>query len=56
MKITVTTTVPASPDGVTTELYRAGQTYDLPEALAALFLREKWGKAAKQAAGPAENK
>jgi hypothetical protein len=43
MRITVTKTTPASTDGLTVELYRAGQTYDLAPRLAEVFQREGWG-------------
>lgn len=68
MKITVTTTMLAAPDGITTRRYLAGETYNMPDELGAVFVREKWGTEVretggtiesgekKKAKGPAENK
>lgn len=49
-------TLPGSPDGVTTRLYRAGEVVDLPDALAELFLGAKAATEIKKAKGPSENK
>lgn len=57
--ITVTKTQQASPDGVHIQEYEAGATYEMPEALAQVFLEQKWGARAdekKSAKGPRENK
>jgi hypothetical protein len=47
-----------SPDGIQIDTYRAGQVYDLPSDLAAVFLREGWAEHDRlKAIGPApENK
>ncbi len=46
MRILVTKTTRAAPDGVTVHRYRAGETADMPEDLARVFLREGWGREA----------
>lgn len=56
MKVTVTQTVKASPDGLRTHTYESGHTYDMQAHLAEIFLREGWGKEAKKGAGPSQNK
>ena len=59
MKIEVVKTMAGSPDGVTHKIYLAGETYEMPEALGAVFVREKWGKDQtdkKRGKGPDENK
>ncbi len=60
MQIAVTTTMPGSPDGIRTNVYEAGQSYDMPDDLAAVFVREKWGAEPKPApklkSGPDDNK
>lgn len=50
MRILVTKTTRAAPDGVTVRRYRAGETAEMPEDLARVFLREGWGR---EAAAPA---
>lgn len=44
MQIHVTETQKGSPDGVQVIRYRAGETYEMPDSLAAVFLREGWGR------------
>ena len=46
MRIRVTKTTRAAPDGVTVRSYRAGETAEMPEELARVFLREGWGREA----------
>ncbi len=46
MRILVTKTTRAAPDGVTVRSYRAGETVEMPEDLARVFLREGWGREA----------
>ena len=46
MRILVTKTTRAAPDGVTVRRYRAGETAEMPEDLARVFLREGWGREA----------
>ncbi len=46
MRILVTKTTRAAPDGVTVRSYRAGETAEMPEELARVFLREGWGREA----------
>ncbi len=46
MRILVTKTTRAAPDGVTVRSYRAGETAEMPEDLARVFLREGWGREA----------
>lgn len=48
MKILVTKTMPAAADGVHTQRYRAGETYEMPDDLGAVFVRERWGKELKE--------
>jgi hypothetical protein len=43
MKIRVTETKQASPNGIVVETYEAGVEYDMPDALGAVFVREGWG-------------
>jgi hypothetical protein len=49
MRIRVTKTTRAAPDGVTVRSYRAGETAEMPEDLARVFLREGWGRAVEAA-------
>ncbi len=49
MRILVTKTTRAAPDGVTVRSYRAGGTAEMPEDLARVFLREGWGRAVEAA-------
>ncbi len=46
MRILVTKTTRAAPGGVTVRSYRAGETAEMPEDLARVFLREGWGREA----------
>ena len=46
MRILVTKTTRAAPDGVTVRSYRAGETAEMPAGLARVFLREGWGREA----------
>ncbi len=41
-----------APDGFTVRTYRAGETHDLPDDLAQVFLREGWGKPAVRPSEP----
>ncbi len=49
MRILITKTTRAAPDGVTVRSYRAGETAEMPEDLARVFLREGWGRAVEAA-------
>ncbi len=49
MRILVTKTTRAAPDGVTVRSYRAGETAEMPADLARVFLREGWGRAMEAA-------
>ena len=53
MRILVTKTTRAAPDGVTVRSYRAGETAEMPEDLARVFLREGWGREADAPASKA---
>ncbi len=44
MRIRVTKTTRAAPDGVTVRSYRACETAEMPADLARVFLREGWGR------------
>ncbi len=44
MRILVTKTTRAAPDGLTVCRYEAGQSYDLPADLARVFIKEGWGR------------
>ena len=46
MRILVTKTTRAAPDGVTVRSYRAGETADMPADLARVFIAEGWGREA----------
>jgi hypothetical protein len=52
MQISVTKTMRGAPDGVHTQTYVAGVTYDMPDDLGAVFVRERWGKAVQAPAPP----
>jgi hypothetical protein len=65
--VKMTKTREGSPDGIAVQRYEAGKTYDLPAALATVFVAEDWGKIVppkkegggnntKMADGPTENK
>ncbi len=65
MRIMMLQTMDGSPDGVTVNQYRKGETYDVPDSLGTVFLKEKWAERAKakpdaeenkQRKGPKENK
>ena len=53
MRILVTKTTRAAPDGVTVRSYRAGEIAEMPEDLARVFLREGWGREADGTANKA---
>ena len=56
MRILVTRTTRAAPDGVTVTTYAAGEHYELPEELAKAFIAEGWGRLpARGLAGGASN-
>ncbi len=42
MKLKMNRTRYGSPDGVQVEEYKKGETYDVRETLAAIFLKERW--------------
>ncbi len=46
MRILATKTARAAPDGVTVRRYRAGETAEMPDDLARVFLREGWDREA----------
>ena len=48
MRIKMLRTQPGSPDGVEVNVYEAGESYELPDDLAAVFLREDWAEAASE--------
>ncbi len=59
VRIHILETRDGSPDGITVVRYRPGETHDMPVDLAAVFLREGWGKVVpkRKDTGPApENK
>lgn len=58
MRVFVTEAKQASPDGIAILSYEAGQAYDMPEALAAVFAAEGWGhvQGDERAPGPLETK
>jgi hypothetical protein len=41
--IRVLTNTAASPNGIQVNVYEAGRSYELPEELARVFVREGWG-------------
>ncbi len=49
MRVLVTKTTRAAPDGLTVRRYEAGQSYDLPADLARVFIAEGWGRAMEAA-------
>lgn len=53
MKIQITQTVEASPNGIAKFLYREGEEYavpssKMPDDLAKVFIKEKWAKEVKE--------
>ena len=48
MKIAVTKTMSGAPDGVHTQKYVAGETYEMPDDLGSVFVRERWGREVKE--------
>lgn len=57
MLVEIIKSQPGSPDGNTVIDYQAGQTYQMPDDLAAIYLREGWGRSAEKAVEAApENK
>ena len=48
MKIAVTKTMSGAPDGVHTQKYVAGETYEMPDDLGSVFVRERWGMEVKE--------
>lgn len=44
VKVRMLQTQRGSPDGVHVHVYEQGQTYDLPESLAVVFLRQQWAE------------
>jgi len=50
MNVKMIKTVNGSPDGVTVNRYEAGHEYDIPEDLAAVFLKAKMAKQVKESA------
>ncbi len=49
MRVLVTKTTRATPDGLMVRRYEAGQSYDLPADLARVFIAEGWGRAMEAA-------
>ncbi len=49
MRVLVTKTTRAAPDGLMVRRYEAGQSYDLPADLARVFIAEGWGRAMEAA-------
>lgn len=45
MQIQITRSVPGSPNGIDVIDYQAGETVEMPDHLAAVYVREGWGKA-----------
>lgn len=60
MRIKMLSTRRGSPDGVRVLSYRDGETYEVPDELGQVFLREGWAlrprRARKDAGGAPENK
>ena len=49
MKIRMLKTMQAAPNGIAIVTYSEGETYDLPQNLAEIFIRESWGETLKNA-------
>lgn len=47
MRVDVTKTMNGSTTGLDCITYQAGQTYDMPDDLGTVFVREGWGKSAE---------
>jgi hypothetical protein len=56
MKVRMKKTVKGSPDGINVFEYEIGKSYDLPEELVKVFLKEKWAIQDKSMEGPKETK
>ena len=61
MKVRMNSTRRGSPDGIAVHEYYKGESYDLPESLAQVFVEEKWAspvsdKAEAKAQPKAESK
>lgn len=56
MRVHVTKTRKGSPDGIEVREYQAGESYEMPDSLGAVFLREGWAEADKSLPGPEETK
>lgn len=59
MKIRMLKTMNGSPDGIRVRTYIEDLVYDLPESLAKVFTKQKWGKrlrSTKNTNGAPENK
>jgi len=55
MKITMKRTCYGSPDGVRVDEYKAGESYDIRESLAEIFLKEGWAVKADKAPRQTKN-
>lgn len=56
MRIRMTTTTKASPDGIQVNTYEQGRTYELPEPFARIFLDNEWAIEDKALDAPPETK
>ena len=56
MKIKMLRTQRGSPDGLSIRLYQEGKTYDFPDSLGEVFLKEGWGKEVRERAPVPEGK
>lgn len=56
MRVHITETKKGSPDGIEVREYQAGESYEMPDSLGAVFIQEGWGKPDKALPGPEETK
>ena len=55
MKIKMLKSIQAAPDGFSIATYNEGETYDLPQSLAEVFIHEHWAES-KNVGAAKENK
>ena len=55
-RISMLVTKDGSPDGIQVRTFEKGKTYDVPETLADIFLRERWAREVKDCPGPQNTK
>jgi len=49
MQVIMTETRPASPNGINVQLFREGETYEVPDTLGKTLIENKWARPAPDA-------